>query len=61
MVKGNLTVVFPAEPALPPETSGFAGVQRPFAVRHGWLVAPPFTIVDIALRQQEYDQEERHL
>lgn len=57
-VKGSMTVKFP-------QTSGIGNRyfwsydvlplgQEGFAAAHSWIVAPPFTIVDVAIRQQPY-------
>jgi hypothetical protein len=56
-VKGSLTIQFPPESCIPKKYFwSFDVVQEPFAAAHSWLVAPPFAIVDIAVRQQAYDE-----
>jgi hypothetical protein len=55
-VKGSLTIRFPPESGIPPKYFwSFDVVQERFAAAHSWLVAPPFSIADIAVRQQPYD------
>ncbi len=57
-VKGSVTVKFP-------QTSGIGNRyfwsydviphgQQSFAAAHSWIVTPPFTVVDVAIRQQPY-------
>lgn len=55
-VKGSLTIRFPRESGIPTKYFwSYDVVQTPFAAAHSWLVVPPFTIVDVAVRQQPYD------
>lgn len=57
VVKGSLTVSFP-------ENSGignryFWSVDNgEFVAGHAWLFAPPFSVVDLTLKQQQRDQQE---
>lgn len=58
-MKGSLTIAFPT-----PANIGrryfwsfdlIASGQPAFAAAHAWIVAPPFAVVDVAVRQQPYD------
>lgn len=60
LVKGSLTITFPT-----PTNIGsryfwsfdlIASGQPAFAAAHAWIVAPPFAVVDVAVRQQPYDR-----
>jgi len=54
-VKGSLTIDFPAESGI--NTKYFWSwdlSEHPFASAHSWIVAPPFVVVDIAVKQQPY-------
>ena len=56
-VNGSLTIEFPEHSHIPPKYFwSFDIVDRPFAAAHSWLVAPPFVIADIAVRQQPYTE-----
>lgn len=60
-VKGSLTITF--------SKGSFIGTkyfwtidQGEFAAAHAWLVVPPFNIVDLAIKEQPYkDQEKKYL
>jgi hypothetical protein len=57
-VKGSLTIVFPRKTRI--NTKYFWSVdQGNFFAGHAWLYAPPYTVVDIAVRQQPYRYKER--
>lgn len=54
-IKGSLTIDFPAESGL--ESSYFWSVDHGnFVAGHAWIFAPPFTVVDVAIKQQPYRQ-----
>ena len=53
-VKGSLTISFPPESGIGPRY--FWSCDRgEFVAGHAWLLAPPFTVVDISARQQPYE------
>lgn len=60
-IKGSLTITFPATSTL--ETKHFWSIDEgDFIAGHAWVFAPPFTVVDIALKQQNFSgAERRHL
>jgi len=52
-LKGSLTVSFPAKSN--EETTYFWSVDHgDFVAGHAWIYAPPFSIVDVAVKQQPY-------
>jgi hypothetical protein len=52
-IKGSLTITFP--PDSNEEKTYFWSIdQEEFVAAHAWLFAPPFSIVDLAIRQQPY-------
>ena len=54
-VKGSLTVDFQNVSSLPKQY--YWSVDQtavPFAAAHSWLVVPPYSVVDVALKQQPY-------
>jgi hypothetical protein len=58
VVKGSLTIKFPAEADV--DDRYFWSVDEGnFTAGHAWVYAPPFSIVDVAVGQQDYDPEER--
>lgn len=58
-VKGSLTIQFPKESGL--ETQYFwSSDEGNFVAGHAWLLAPPFTVVDISVRQQPYKSAMKH-
>lgn len=58
VVKGSLTLKFPPEAEV--DDRYFWSVDEgTFTAGHAWVYAPPFSIVDVAVGQQDYDEEER--
>lgn len=56
-IKGSLTVTFP--PEAKKESRYFWSVDHGnFIAGHAWIYAPPYTVVDIAVKQQPYDEDE---
>jgi hypothetical protein len=54
-INGSLKVEFPARAALRPQHFwSFDYSLQGFAAAHSWLVVPPYSIVDVAVRQQPY-------
>lgn len=54
-VKGSLTIDFQDVADLPPQYFWSVDISAAgFAAAHSWLVVPPFSIVDVALKQQPY-------
>jgi hypothetical protein len=55
LVKGSLTINFAASHGLTPRFFwSWDLVQQRFAAAHAWVVAPPFGVVDISLKQQPF-------
>jgi hypothetical protein len=53
MVKGSLTMRFPSDAKIGTRYYwSFDVVERPFAAAHAWIVAPPFSVVDVSIKQQ---------
>ena len=53
-IKGSLTINFPPEAGL--ETSYFWSVDHgDFVAGHAWVFAPPFSVVDVAVKRQPYN------
>ncbi len=56
-VKGSLTITFPKQTLL--KRKFFWSVdQGNYVAAHSWIIAPPFKIVDLTIRQQPYKQGE---
>lgn len=59
-VKGSLTIDFPAKYRIRPKYFWSFDLilrgTRGFAAAHSWIVAPPYGIVDIAIKQQPYTE-----
>lgn len=55
MVKGAVTARFSAESGL--RTRYFWPLDEPPITGHVWIGAPPFTIIDLTIRQQPYEPE----
>lgn len=56
-VKGSLTITFPRKSRI--NTKYFWSVDHGnFSAGHAWLYAPPYTVVDISVRQQPYSYKE---
>lgn len=52
-IKGSLAIAFPAESK--EESTYFWSVDHgEFVAGHAWIYAPPFSIVDVAVKQQPY-------
>ncbi len=56
-IKGSLTIAFPAESRLTSRCF-WSCDHGEFVAGHAWIFAPPFTVVDIAVRQQPYEAVE---
>lgn len=57
-IKGSLTITFPKISGI--ATKYFWSVDHGnFTAGHAWLYAPPYSVVDIAVRQQPYVDKER--
>jgi len=56
-IKGSLTITFPLESGVEPRYF-WSCDHGQFTAGHAWLFAPPFTVVDISVRQQPYDVQE---
>lgn len=56
-VKGSLTITFPKNSGIMPRYFWSADHGH-FTAGHAWLFAPPFTVVDISVKQQPYESEE---
>jgi hypothetical protein len=57
-VKGSLTINFPRSSRI--RTRYFWSADHgDFVAGHAWLFAPPYTVVDIAVRQQPYRSKEK--
>lgn len=55
IVKGSLTMTFPQSSGLTPRYFwSWDVVQQPFAAAHAWVVAPPFAVLDVSLKQQPF-------
>ena len=58
-IKGSLTITFPAASAL--ETKYFWSIDKgEFSAAHAWVFAPPFTVIDITVKQQNFSSAEQH-
>ena len=58
--KGSLTITFPKNSGL--EKKYFWTVDNgEHSAGHSWVVAPPFTVIDLTLKQQPYKQNEQKL
>lgn len=58
--KGSLTITFPKNSGL--EKKHFWTVDNgKHSAGHSWVVAPPFTVIDLTLKQQPYKQNEQKL
>ncbi len=53
-IKGSLTITFPIESHIDPKYFRSVDVGNFFA-GHAWLFAPPYTVVDISVKQQPYE------
>ncbi|BAL97221.1 hypothetical protein [Rubrivivax gelatinosus] len=61
VVKGSLTIEFPREAKIAPKFFWSVDAGQ-FTAAHAWVVAPPYFIVDVAIRLQPYSEgEERYL
>ena len=61
-VKGSLTIDFP--PGSGVESKYFYSwdmVENEFAAAHSWLVAPPYLIADVSIKQQPYKDGQQFL
>lgn len=56
-VKGSLTVTFPSETGIKPRY--FWSVDHGnFVAGHAWVFAPPYTVLDVSVKQQPYGEKE---
>ena len=59
-VKGGLTIQFPPASGIGPRYFWYFDTlsrgQPAFDAAHSWIVAPPFNVVDVAIKQQPYDR-----
>jgi hypothetical protein len=60
-IKGSLTITFPQKAGI--DTTYFWSADHGnFIAGHTWLYAPPYTVIDISVRQQPYlDQQEKYI
>ena len=58
MVKGSLTIDFPARSKIPRGYFWFMD-EGDFVAGHAWLHAPPFVVLDVTVRQQPYRGKQR--
>ena len=57
-ITGSLTITFPPISEL--ESKFFWSIDKGnFVAGHAWVFAPPYTVVDIAIKQQDFSREER--
>jgi hypothetical protein len=56
-IKGSLTITFPLDSGLEPHYF-WSCDHGQFTAGHAWLFAPPFTVVDISVKQQPYEELE---
>jgi hypothetical protein len=56
IVKGSLTIQFPLEAKLPDRYFWSYDLNFNYAAAHAWVVAPPFTLLDLTLKQQPFPQ-----
>lgn len=57
-IKGSLTISFPRKTGI--NTKYFWSADHGnFVAGHAWLFAPPYTVVDISVRQQPYEHKEK--
>ncbi|PKG86491.1 hypothetical protein CXF85_01955 [Colwellia sp. 75C3] len=57
IVKGSLTVSFPKQSGIG-DRFFWSMDQGDFSAGHAWVVAPPFGIIDLTIKQQERDSDE---
>ncbi|MEH6457940.1 MAG: hypothetical protein V7749_16550 [Cocleimonas sp.] len=58
-IKGSSTIEFPTKSG--EETTYFWAVDNTnVAAAHAWVFAPPFSIIDITLKQQSYSGKKKH-
>ena len=58
-IKGSCTIEFPAS-SNEEKTYFWSVDQGEFAAAHSWLFAPPFNIVDITIREQDYSGKKKN-
>jgi hypothetical protein len=56
IVKGSISIKFPPEAKLPNRYFWSYDINFNYAAAHAWVVAPPFTILDLTLKQQPLPQ-----
>lgn len=59
-MKGSLVITFPHYTGIP-KKHFWPVDQGNYIAAHAWVVAPPFRIADVAIRQQPYKQNEKNL
>ena len=52
-IKGSLTITYPDELSLDPRYF-YSVDEGEFVAGHAWVYAPPFTVIDLTVRQQPY-------
>src|SRR5215831_19415943 len=55
-VGGSLTGEFPAESGIAPMHFYSKDIGRDFVVAHSWVVAPPFKIIDVTIKEQHHHE-----
>lgn len=58
VVKGSLTIEFPKHTGVNTKFFWSFDPPRQFAAAHCWVVAPPFKIIDLTIKQQPYPKNE---
>jgi hypothetical protein len=56
-VGGSLTGEFPAESGIDPMHFYSKDIGQDFVAAHSWVVAPPFKIIDVTIKEQQHHQE----
>ncbi len=61
IVKGSLTIQFPEQFGIKDKFFWSFDPSKEFAAAHAWVVAPPFDILDVTVKQQQYPKHETTL
>ncbi|MBB6715373.1 YecA family protein [Clostridium gasigenes] len=62
IAKGSLTIEYPPESNIPKGYFWQYGSNQKISAGHAWIVAPPFAVIDITIKQQIYKKgEEKYL
>jgi hypothetical protein len=59
LIKGSLTISFPPETNILPLFC-WSLSKKEISAGHAWIFAPPYTVVDISIKQQPYDKMENY-